>query len=42
MTKLGGEGATVNVGNDNEVKIPELLGDFSLNVANVLSAKELL
>jgi collagenase-like PrtC family protease len=43
---LGGVGASVNVAADNEddnyVKIPVLLGDFSLNAANALTALELL
>ena len=45
MNQLGGAGATVNVAsNDDEqfVSIPELLGDFSLNAANALTAMELL
>ena len=46
MMTLGGVGASVNVAADNEddnyVKIPVLLGDFSLNAANALTALELL
>jgi putative protease len=45
MMKLGGQGSIVNVGSDGEeinVKVPELNGDFSLNVANALTAWELL
>eukprot|EP00980_Cylindrotheca_fusiformis_P031112 scaffold25830_cov162-Cylindrotheca_fusiformis.AAC.13 len=46
MMKLGGPGAKVPVQvgeNENmEVLVPELIGDFSLNVANALTAWELL
>jgi len=46
MVTLGGAGATVNVAGNNEdghyVTIPYLLGDFSLNAANALTALELL
>jgi hypothetical protein len=45
MNKLGGAGATVNVGSEvskHLVVIPELIGDFSLNAANALTAMELL
>jgi U32 family peptidase len=47
MMKLGGQGAVVEVdapesNSVNKVVIPELIGDFSLNVANPLSAWELL
>lgn len=46
MMKLGGTGAKVTLkGGDNEgqeLTIPELIGDFSLNVANALTAWELL
>ena len=46
MSTLGGAGASVNVASDQEVEhyvnIPELLGDFSLNAANALTALELL
>ncbi|CAB9513182.1 Uncharacterized protease [Seminavis robusta] len=53
MTKLGGQGARVevdvpvsgernSVNNRQAVVIPELIADFSLNVANPLSAWELL
>ena len=45
MQKLGGQGARINVGTvqqEDWVKVPELLGDFSLNVANALTATELL
>ena len=45
MMKLGGPGAQVIL-NDGDgsvkVKIPQLVGDFSLNVANALTAYELL
>jgi putative protease len=45
MTKLGGAGAKVDlIGGEHEVTvtIPDLIGDFSLNVANALTAWELL
>ena len=48
MQSLGGEGATVNLASkireeeDCLVTIPSLLGDFSLNAANVITAGELL
>jgi collagenase-like PrtC family protease len=48
MMKLGGAGAAVTLEGaggdeeDHEVTIPELIGDFSLNVANALTAWELL
>lgn len=46
LTELGGAGARVNVrtreGGDCWVRIPELFGDFSLNVANPLTAYEYL
>jgi len=54
MMELGGQGANVDVGvgvggsegrsegDKYTVKIPELIGDFSLNVANPLTAWELL
>jgi collagenase-like PrtC family protease len=45
MNQLGGAGATVNVGSEESeqlVVIPELIGDFSLNAANALTALELL
>ena len=47
MMKLGGPGAKISLRDDNyedndEVTIPELIGDFSLNVANALTAWELL
>jgi collagenase-like PrtC family protease len=45
MMKLGGPGAQIllNGSDGNEkVKIPQLIGDFSLNVANALTAYELL
>jgi collagenase-like PrtC family protease len=45
MNQLGKSGDPVNVGSGNEkhfVKIPELIGDFSLNAANALTAMELL
>lgn len=45
MMKLGGPGAEVALDSqcpDQKVKIPELVGDFSLNVANALTAWELL
>jgi U32 family peptidase len=45
MMKLGGSGAMMLLkdgSEDKKVKIPELVGDFSLNVANALTAYELL
>eukprot|EP00977_Amphora_coffeiformis_P028711 scaffold36641_cov183-Amphora_coffeaeformis.AAC.1 len=45
MMKLGGPGAKVSLDPedlDHQVTIPELIGDFSLNVANALTAWELL
>ena len=48
MASLGGEGAKVNLASksrgedDCYVTIPELYGDFSLNVCNVITAGELL
>ena len=54
MMELGGAGATVNLNVDvdvdlgskdddtNIVTIPELMGDFSLNAVNTLTARELL
>jgi hypothetical protein len=45
MQTLGGTGARVDVGTSQEedwVAVPELIGDFSLNVANALTASELL
>lgn len=45
MKELGGTGATVDVGSKDEelfVMIPRLIGDFSLNAANALTAMELL
>lgn len=45
MKQLGGAGASVDVGSENEehlVTIPDLIGDFSLNAANALTAMELL
>jgi len=48
MTSLGGEGAKVNLASksrgedDCYVTIPELYGDFSLNVCNMITAGELL
>ena len=48
MTSLGGEGAKVNLASksrgedDCYATIPELHGDFSLNVCNVITAGELL
>jgi putative protease len=47
MMKLGGEGQVVTIGSSetgvsHEVAVPELIGDFSLNVANPLTAWELL
>jgi putative protease len=45
MMKLGGTGAKVSLDPedlDHQVTIPELIGDFSLNVANALTAWELL
>ena len=47
MIELGGAGATVNIGGEeksekNLVTIPNLIGDFSLNAVNTLTARELL
>lgn len=45
MMKLGGPGSKVSLDPDDldhQVTIPELIGDFSLNVANALTAYELL
>jgi hypothetical protein len=42
MNTLGGAGTQVDVGDGQVVTIPKLLGDFSLNVANVLTAREFL
>mmetsp|Transcript_22969 Transcript_22969/g.34839 ORF Transcript_22969/g.34839 Transcript_22969/m.34839 type:complete len:1014 (+) Transcript_22969:77-3118(+) len=42
MMKLGGTGATVEIGDGEKAKIPELIGDFSLNTVNSLTAKEFL
>mmetsp|Transcript_8059 Transcript_8059/g.12618 ORF Transcript_8059/g.12618 Transcript_8059/m.12618 type:complete len:964 (-) Transcript_8059:182-3073(-) len=42
MMQLGGTGATVEIGDGKKVQIPELIGDFSLNTVNSLSARELL
>lgn len=48
MMKLGGPGASVTIDSQNGmteddlVTIPELIGDFSLNVANAITAWELL
>ena len=42
MMQLGGSGAIVNIGDGQEVKIPELIGDFSLNTVNSITATELL
>jgi putative protease len=45
MMKLGGAGAEIQVKSNGEmhkVTVPELIGDFSLNVANALTAWELL
>lgn len=42
MMQLGGTGAMVEIGDGKKVQIPELIGDFSLNTVNSLSAKELL
>ncbi len=37
---LGGTGTKVNLSEDEQVEIPKLMGDFSLNVANALTAYE--
>ena len=45
LMKLGGTGRTVSIKDSEgtkEVTIPELIGDFSLNAANAISAYELL
>jgi collagenase-like PrtC family protease len=42
LQKLGGYGAEVDVGTGKNVKIPELVGDFSLNAINVVTTRELI
>jgi len=42
LQTLGGCGATVDVGGEMMVKIPELIGDFSLNAINTVTSSELL
>jgi len=42
LQSLGGTGATVDVGMQKEVKIPHLIGDFSLNAVNTMTTRELL
>lgn len=41
LQALGGSGAMMKLG-EQEVKIPDLIGDFSLNAVNTLTASELL
>jgi len=41
LQMLGGHGAEVDVGTGKNVKIPELIGDFSLNAVNAITAREL-
>mmetsp|Transcript_52872 Transcript_52872/g.78389 ORF Transcript_52872/g.78389 Transcript_52872/m.78389 type:complete len:117 (-) Transcript_52872:470-820(-) len=41
MVQLGGEGSTITI-DSQQVQIPYLIGDFSLNVANPLNAYEYL
>jgi len=42
LQTLGGTGASIDVGDGHLVAIPELIGDFSLNAVNTLTAGELL
>jgi len=45
MIEFGGAGASIDIGEDSDsdiVEIPELIGDFSLNAVNTLTARELL
>ena len=42
MMQLGGSGALIDIGDGQEVRIPELIGDFSLNTVNSITAAELL
>ena len=42
MVQLGGPGAVVDIGDNRQVKIPELIGDFSLNTVNSITAAEFL
>ena len=42
LQTLGGCGANVDVGGEMMVKIPELIGDFSLNAINTVTSSELL
>ena len=42
LQTLGGCGANVDVGGGRMVKIPELIGDFSLNAINTVTSSELL
>jgi collagenase-like PrtC family protease len=39
---FGGQGTEVDVGGEKYVRIPELIGDFSLNAVNSVTASELL
>ncbi len=41
LSTLGGEGADITIG-DQKVKIPQLIGDFSLNTINSITSNELL
>ena len=42
LTTLGGKGAEVDLGGGQNVQIPELIGDFSLNAINTITSSELL
>lgn len=42
LQMLGGHGVETDVGTGKSVKIPELIGDFSLNAVNVVTTRELI
>lgn len=42
LTSLGGHGANIDVGNGQIVRVPQLIGDFSLNAINTITSSELL
>ena len=42
LQSLGGPGTIIDVGKGQKVSIPDLIGDFSLNTVNTLTASELL
>jgi len=42
LMTLGGQGATFDLGRNQTVRIPELIGDFSLNAINTITTNELL